>query len=65
MSDGVDYLRTLYAMINDKYLDAQAESDRRLALLKQYDKNKKVCMFCNTRYHTDDCELAKELADDT
>ena len=30
-------------------------------LLKKYEKNKKVCMFCNTRYHTDDCELAKHL----
>ena len=35
-----------------------------LALLKRYDKHKKVCMFCNTRYHTNDCEL-REALDET
>ena len=41
----------------------EALADKRLVLLKRYNKEKKVCMFCHTRWHTDDCELAKELRD--
>jgi len=43
--------------------ELQAESDRRLEFMRYVEKHKKVCMFCYTRYHTDDCKWAKELAD--
>ena len=47
----------------EMYEKARADADRRGELLRKWDKHKKVCPFCNTRWHTDDCELAKELAD--
>ena len=41
----------------------QADANRRLEFMQYVEKHKKVCMFCYTRYHTDDCKWAKELAD--
>ena len=46
-----------------KWGKAQADADRRLEFMRYVEKHKKVCMFCYTRYHTDDCRWAKELAD--
>ena len=42
----------------------KALADERLVLLKRYNKEKKVCMFCHTRWHTDDCELAEAIAEE-
>ena len=56
----VDGLEEYYYQWMNKYKD---DADRRGELLRRWDKHKKVCPFCNTRWHTDDCELAKELAD--
>ena len=47
----------------EMYEKAQADADRRLKFMRYVEKHKKVCMFCYTRYHTDDCKWAKELAD--
>ena len=48
----------------EKQLDEVGKmSNRRLELMRYVEKHKKVCMFCYTRYHTDDCKWAKELRD--
>ena len=57
----MDPARRQFEFMQKKINDAEADADRRLELLKRYNKEKKVCMFCHTRWHTDDCELAKEL----
>ena len=56
----VDGLEDYYYQWMNKYKD---DADRRLELMRYVEKHKKVCMFCYTRYHTDDCKWAKELAD--
>ena len=38
-------------------------ADRRLKFMQYVEKHKKVCIFCYSRWHTNDCEWAKELAD--
>lgn len=50
------------AKISDLLNELQATADRRLELLKEIAKDMKVCPICYTKYHTDDCRLAKELS---
>ena len=55
----------------EMYEQAQAESDRRLELLKEMDDRCAFCPWCmnhristvGEKIHNDDCKLAKELAD--
>ncbi len=58
-----------------KWVTAQADADRLRELMLKQDRKTKVCQFCYRHLkwdkdiqrmvgHTDDCELAKELADE-
>ena len=49
--------------LESQLYDATRKADRRLEFMRYVEKHKKVCMFCYTRYHTDDCKWAKELRD--
>ena len=41
--------------------DAETKADRRGKLMLEQDKKQKVCQFCYTRYHTEDCKWNNEL----
>lgn len=48
--------------------ELQATADRRLELLRRCNEYMAICPFCrrkSTDFHTDDCQLAKELSDAT
>lgn len=55
--------------LSKKVRELQATADRRLELLKVYDEQRihegHDCHFCDSWRHTPDCELAKELSNES
>ena len=65
----MDELSISYNMLLAENHDLQATADRRLALLREYEKHWWWCPVCqspdvNYEKHTDNCPVKKELSDE-